>query len=90
MGKLLNFLLGGKRPHDDPRTVKKTKSIHPLDIYVRKAMEICLTRDTKNRSLVKEVANLLSVGYSKLEALSGDEKDEERKASVIAEYLVYE
>lgn len=54
-------MLRGKRPYDDPTTVDiPANSTHPLDVYVKQAMEMCL-RDEPMSS--RRVARFLHAGY---------------------------
>ena len=63
LGQLFNFMLRGKRPYDDPTTVTSPiNSTHPLDVYVNRAMKMCLREDPFSE---KNVARLLQAGYAK-------------------------
>jgi len=63
LGRLFNYMLRGKYPHDDPTTVKSPKnSTHPFDIIVKRAMNMCLR---EHHATAKQIAKVLHVGYTK-------------------------
>lgn len=64
LGKLFNFMLKGKWPHDDPKTIKSPRhSTHLFDLYVRKAMKMCLRAKEQNVT-AQQVANMLHQVYT--------------------------
>ena len=63
LGKLFNYMLRGKRPYDDPNTVTSPlNSTHPYDIYVKRAMNMCMRHDNFS---AHQVASFLHRGYTK-------------------------
>lgn len=62
LGKLFNYMLRGKRPYDDPNTVTSPlNSTHPYDIYVKRAMHMCMRQ---NHASAEQVASFLHRGYT--------------------------